>query len=456
MMLKSKVEGPILTFGSELSERTKSWLWLHTKHPTNAFFSFQIRMSKLVRLSRNSRDSLKHSFQSQHSLRNHKTRALISVEALSLSKQFLLHFLQPPTPAEAEAKWYWRELVLLWTTIFAQQTTANCSTTFALLSPSRWIQLEKRLSPQLHNGKIFESKKNILCQMRAAGPKNVSIGTIFINIIFWFCFSVHGGLVSCVNRISRDGSMILVRGPQWSFDPRGALSLKLPQNCLILKKSWGKWGRPPGSAGGTNLLCTAMQLLSQFTTNLPFVKDRRPMDSGPMIHPDAKKVHKQEQMSCAMVSKREMVTQMWCTNHWNKCSFMPLNKKGFLFPFSNKKGKSEKEGTSTAMCIIISRQQLAFRNQNDNKTQKWTKTELTFMALIHRDCVSSVAIVDGRWRVKRRDTALDMFAAIFSFINSGWTQRTSAMPCFCPYFFSVKCSASEGSREVNPTRQKTN
>ena len=43
---------------------------------------------------------------------------------------------------------------------------------------------------------------------------------------------------------------------QWSFDPRGGgsepkfaqnrgFSFKLPENCMILKRSWGKWGLGP-------------------------------------------------------------------------------------------------------------------------------------------------------------------------------------------------------------------
>ncbi len=57
--------------------------------------------------------------------------------------------------------------------------------------------------------------------------------------------------------------MILVRGVQWSFDPKGrALSpkfaqnmgfpLKLPENCMILNKSWGQGGPgPPGPRRST-------------------------------------------------------------------------------------------------------------------------------------------------------------------------------------------------------------
>ncbi len=68
--------------------------------------------------------------------------------------------------------------------------------------------------------------------------------------------------------VSRRRSGILVRGAQWSFDPKGggALSpkllkiggfpLKLPENCMILKKSWGQGGLgpqgPPGSATGVS------------------------------------------------------------------------------------------------------------------------------------------------------------------------------------------------------------
>ena len=41
------------------------------------------------------------------------------------------------------------------------------------------------------------------------------------------------------------GSRILVRGAQRSFNPRGALSPKLPENCMILKKYWGQGARAP-------------------------------------------------------------------------------------------------------------------------------------------------------------------------------------------------------------------
>ena len=74
----------------------------------------------------------------------------------------------------------------------------------------------------------------------------------------------HSPLVGAIGIACRRGSRILVRATQWSLDPKGgALSpqfaanmgfpLKLPQNCMILKTSWGQGGRapgPPGSATG--------------------------------------------------------------------------------------------------------------------------------------------------------------------------------------------------------------
>ena len=67
-----------------------------------------------------------------------------------------------------------------------------------------------------------------------------------------------------VNR-PRRGSRILVRGPSGVVTQRGGalspkctrnrgFSLKWPENCMNLKKSWGARGRPPrppGSATGT-------------------------------------------------------------------------------------------------------------------------------------------------------------------------------------------------------------
>ncbi len=65
--------------------------------------------------------------------------------------------------------------------------------------------------------------------------------------------------------VVRRGSRILVRGAQWSFWPQGGapepnkigvFPKQLPENCMILKKSWGQ-GRgagppgPPGSAAGS-------------------------------------------------------------------------------------------------------------------------------------------------------------------------------------------------------------
>ena len=51
----------------------------------------------------------------------------------------------------------------------------------------------------------------------------------------------------CAFSTSRRGSRILVRGAQWSFDPRGdpkpKICSKLPENCMILKKILGHGGR---------------------------------------------------------------------------------------------------------------------------------------------------------------------------------------------------------------------
>ncbi len=49
---------------------------------------------------------------------------------------------------------------------------------------------------------------------------------------------------------TKDGSRILVRGAQRSFDPRGdpepKICLKMPENCMILKKSQGRPASPQG------------------------------------------------------------------------------------------------------------------------------------------------------------------------------------------------------------------
>ncbi len=72
-------------------------------------------------------------------------------------------------------------------------------------------------------------------------------------VTYWFSFSrflvacCHawlGNLQVFLTSTCRGGSMILVRGAKRSFDPRGGFPLKLPENCMILKKSWGATGGP--------------------------------------------------------------------------------------------------------------------------------------------------------------------------------------------------------------------
>ncbi len=60
-------------------------------------------------------------------------------------------------------------------------------------------------------------------------------------------------------RTTRGGSRILVRGVQRSFDPRGSpepkICSKLPENCMILNKSWGQGGPGPPRPGSASDNC---------------------------------------------------------------------------------------------------------------------------------------------------------------------------------------------------------
>ena len=93
---------------------------------------------------------------------------------------------------------------------------------------SGWIAPVSFRSGDLHPSVVEETQKGKF-------PVEVTV----------FGKRLHGG-----KEMVRRGSRILVRGSQWSFDPKGegwaqnvlkigVLSLNLPDNCMILKKSWG-------------------------------------------------------------------------------------------------------------------------------------------------------------------------------------------------------------------------